>query len=225
MVPWLFLRDYGREYTGIPLGDASAAPGVVKRHGLGRFRDVDVGMLWVQQKHGDRILENQNVRDASNRSDGQTKFVGKDLVNYYATLCGCLFPDGKNEYGYTTNQLSYVGCTTSVDGMLGVHASSPNVAQDVADLCKRCGREDFRVWSRCDLASGTLKSTSTNGPCWSQVIGRVSVLNDTQDIIGTQRTDEILRSQEHAKLVEGNSDLVTYLLYVDDRWNSRGRRG
>ena len=75
--------------------------------------------MGTTKKHADRSLDSQKAKGARNPSDGQTKFIRKDLVSYYAALCSCSFPDGKNEYWYTTKQLPYVECSTGANVMLG----------------------------------------------------------------------------------------------------------
>ena len=45
-----YLADFNINVGGHILGDASAALGIIKRHGLGKLRHTDTAYLWLQQK-------------------------------------------------------------------------------------------------------------------------------------------------------------------------------
>ena len=60
--------------------DASAAMGMVQRHGTGKTRHIDVGMLWIQQnvKHGEVKVE--KVATKLNPADVFTKAVPAEVM-------------------------------------------------------------------------------------------------------------------------------------------------
>ena len=216
--------------------------GVIRREGLGEMRHIDVSMLCVQQKHAERSLQFNKVAGAANPSDGQTKHVNKDRIDYYAKLCNCDFPSDMNKQGYTIhlidkgdgdeareeatgfeNRNDDEGMARFHDGMsretfVGIHACNPEVERELKSLLGKCGRHDAKIWSRCDLASATYRHSGKGGPAWDQVLGRIPVLLRPQKVVESKRVSEITGANEHGKLSEGKADLVTYLVHVEDRW-------
>ena len=229
------LSDFGIDNDGHVMGDASAALGVIKRHGLGRLRHVDCSYLWVQEMSASKSISFSKVKGESNPADCLTKHLGVDVMVKHIGAMSCDFPSGINEFGLKLDVLSRSGgytrigdgCSGSAGAYVGqskwgvVHTSSDAAWEAVGKLVSEVGRADTRVWSRHDIASSTFRSTSKNGPDWRQVVGRVTVEAGTGHVIEARRTVQITRQQEHARLPSGRSDIVTYLLFVDDRWDAR----
>ena len=95
------LLDFGETVGGQLLGDASAALGVIRRHGLGKMRHVDTSYLWIQEAAAERRLLFDKAPGQLNPSDGLTKYVTQEQISRYAGLTHCEFPDGVNTFGYT----------------------------------------------------------------------------------------------------------------------------
>lgn len=107
----------------------------------------------------------------------------------------------------------------------GCHGYSPEVESAILNIARRAGRCDAKVWSRCDLSSGTSRGTNMGGPCWAQVLGRVLVRGCDQKILDCRLVGRIPRCLDHAKLPCGDKDLNTYLVYISDAWAGRGIEG
>ena len=93
------LRDFGILTSGHVLGDASAALGIIRRHGLGRLRHIDCGYLWVQEQSATKAVSFDKVKGDQNPADSQTKFLNIDLLHRHICRVGCDFPKGVNEFG------------------------------------------------------------------------------------------------------------------------------
>ena len=102
-----------------------------------------------------------------------------------------------------------------------LHVCSKDVGRSIARLVAQSKRLDSLVWSRHDLQSSCFRSTSKGGPEWGQVVGRVSVEAATGKVIEEKMTNDIPREMQHGKLPSGKTDLITYLVYVKDRWQAR----
>ena len=234
------LRDFVKTCNGVMLGDASAALGVIRRQGVGRMKHIDVNMRWVRQKAAERTLDFQKFPGASNPADRVTKFVSKERIDYYMGLMNCGYPTDVSKIRYTINGLdgfegrahgdgyraekidqNIFDKLNEVDGgigFLGAHGCSKEVASELLTLAQACGRPGAKIWSRCDLKSATYRTTGKCGPNWDQVLARMSVQMRPQKIIESNMVSNINRAAEHGRISDGKCDLVTYLLYVDDRW-------
>ena len=103
-----------------------------------------------------------------------------------------------------------------------MHNGSREVKERLLQLSDSTGRPDSHTWSRHDLASRCFRSTNHTGPEWGQVTARVTVEAATGKIIEAAKVEDIVREKQHGKLPSGKSDIVTYLVYVPDRWKARG---
>ena len=63
------MKDLGKKYKGVVLGDASAALGIIKKQGLGKLRHLDTGFLWIQQVAADKAMEFSKASGTNNPSD------------------------------------------------------------------------------------------------------------------------------------------------------------
>ena len=59
------------------------------------------------------------------------------------------------------------------------------------------------------------------GPHWGQVHGRLTMELRSGKIVDSRLVGEIGRDIEHSKLPTGKTDIVTFLLYSDDKWGHR----
>ena len=101
------------------------------------------------------------------------------------------------------------------------HHSSREVQGEIVKLARRGGRSiDCKIWSRRDLLASSYKTTCKGGPEWAQVFGRITVEDQSGHVVESRLRSEIPRSLEHGRLESGKSNVTTYLLYVDDRFES-----
>ena len=84
-------------------------------------------------------------------------------------------------------------------------------------------------WTRAELASKTYRTTMKNGPPWSSVRARITSRATSGDIIAAERIENIPRSLEHGLVKQGPRDIVTTLVFKEDRkgagehpWGSEG---
>lgn len=68
------LQDLGYRAKGEVWGNASAAPGILNRKGLGKTRHIEIGLLWIQQTAADQRLKYLKVLGRENPADLYTKF-------------------------------------------------------------------------------------------------------------------------------------------------------
>ena len=67
------MRDLGYLLSGEVWGDASAALGIIHRHGLGKTRHIDISLLWVQETAANKRLQYRKVLGRDNPADFFTK--------------------------------------------------------------------------------------------------------------------------------------------------------
>ena len=72
-----FAKDLGLQAPGTVRGYSAAALGVVRRFGVGKLRQIDTSLLWVQQVHDDRILAFTKVFGYDNGADIFTKALSQ----------------------------------------------------------------------------------------------------------------------------------------------------
>ena len=87
--------------------------------------------------------------------------------------------------------------------MLSCHGCSPEVEHEIWEFARKAGRPDAKIWSRCDLSSGTFRSSGTGGPCWSQVVAPVSARRLDQQVLECNMVEHILRCLEHGRIPFG----------------------
>ena len=89
------LRDFGCN-ASIEFGiDASATIGVVKRHGVGRVRHLDVRYLWLQEKIGTGEFHVRKVLGTENPADLMTKYLGSDAAHSALMRLNTWFQEGR----------------------------------------------------------------------------------------------------------------------------------
>ena len=59
--------------------DASAAIGIIQRHGIGKLRHIEVDVLWLQEQQARRLLPLHKVPGPRKPSDMGTKNVAVAL--------------------------------------------------------------------------------------------------------------------------------------------------
>ena len=84
-------NDSGLDLGMQVLADASAALGIVRRHGLGKTRHIATSMLWVQQKHMREEIVDEKVKGLENVADLFTKYLSIDVIEKHVHALGCEF--------------------------------------------------------------------------------------------------------------------------------------
>ncbi len=89
------IRDLGRNCK-ISVGvDAAATIGVVKRHGVGRVRHLDVRFLWIQERIQSGDFHIWKVPGTENPADLMTKFLGSEQVHAALVSMNAWFMEGR----------------------------------------------------------------------------------------------------------------------------------
>lgn len=175
---------------------------------------IDTSALWIQQKWAGKQISYGKIAGSEHPADGQTNFVGSELLLKFASMLNCNFPEGRAE-----NRNSIYSLGAKVD-LSRCHRCEPEVVKQLQALGSRIGRGDLVAWSRCDLGSATFRTTQKNGPHWAQVQGRLTMEMRTNKVIESKMIGDISRSLEHARVPTGKTDLITYLLFAEDRWSA-----
>ena len=76
--------DFGIESSIRMHIDASAALGIVERHGVGRVRHLDVGMLWLQEQQLKQIVATRKILGTDNPADMMTKALTRESINKHS---------------------------------------------------------------------------------------------------------------------------------------------
>ena len=69
------MKDLGYTLQGEIWGDASAALGIINRHGLGKTRHIDTSFLWVQEMAATQRLKYAKVLGKDNPAELFTKYL------------------------------------------------------------------------------------------------------------------------------------------------------
>ena len=77
--------------------DASAAPGVVQRHDIGKIRHLQTSGLWIQAQIVKTAMTFHKVHGSLNPSDVQTKHVRRKLCERHMAEIGCRFAQGRTQ--------------------------------------------------------------------------------------------------------------------------------
>ena len=69
-------HEWGQAVVGRVYADGTSALAMAKRKGCGKLRHINVGLLWVQEKKAQDIIEFKKVEGKVNPADLMTKHVG-----------------------------------------------------------------------------------------------------------------------------------------------------
>ena len=89
------MKDFGYETKGGILGDASAAPGIIHRKGLGRPRHIDTGLLCIQQTAAEKRLKYSKVLGTVKTADLVTKYLSSEVLGSHCARLNSNFKDGR----------------------------------------------------------------------------------------------------------------------------------
>ena len=79
--------EWGRPVRGRVYADSTAALAIAKRKGCGKMRHINVGLLWVQEKKAQGVIDFTEVEGNINQADVMSKYFGPATL---ADLCGLI---------------------------------------------------------------------------------------------------------------------------------------
>ena len=90
------MEDLGAEGTVRLHMDATAAQGVIDRHGISKIRHLDVNVLWIQEQLAREYAPISKVLGTENGADLMTKNVGADLIAKHCARLSLEFREGRS---------------------------------------------------------------------------------------------------------------------------------
>ena len=87
--------EWGRPVRGRVYADSTAALAIAKRKGCGKLRHINVGLLWVQEKKAQDVVDYKKVEGKSNPADIMTKYVGPATLQDLCGLLGAVWLEGR----------------------------------------------------------------------------------------------------------------------------------
>ena len=88
-------EDLGRSCKVEMRVDASDALGVVQRRGVGKFRHLHTGSLWIQEQKLRDVISFSKTPGSDNLADLFTKNVGRSVCEKHMAGIGCTFQEGR----------------------------------------------------------------------------------------------------------------------------------
>ena len=190
----------------------------------------------------------QKVGGDLNAPDSQAKYLNKDLLDRFCRMCSCDVPEGIHDNAFTVKGVESYNhedrggaarggregpialCHEHHDWTTGFnarlkrcHDASGPTLKALFNPASASGRaKDLQAWSRQDLMTSTLRSTTRGGPDWKSVHGRVTFELETGRVIEARLRGDMKPSDYHAKLLGGTTNTITYLLFVTDRLDIGG---
>ena len=100
------MKDLGYTLQGEVWGDASAAPGIINRHGLGKTRHVEPSLLWVQETAAKQHLKYAKVLGKDNPADLFAKYLDAATIDHHINKLQCKCGDGRADEAPKMHALS-----------------------------------------------------------------------------------------------------------------------
>ena len=75
------------------------------------------------------------------------------------------------------------------------------------------GDRNLAAWTRTDMSSRTRRTTMKGGLVWNDVVGRVTAVAVSGEILDSELARDITRSLEHTPLEGGPRDIHTTLVF------------
>ena len=72
--------EWGKRVRGRVYADSTAALAISKRKGSGKLRHINVGLLWIQEKKAQDVIDYGKVEGKRNPADMMTKYVGPSTL-------------------------------------------------------------------------------------------------------------------------------------------------
>ena len=201
------LKDFGTDYKAVLILDASAALGILQRHGVGRVRHLDVGALWLQEKEAQRRIRLEKVDGKLNPADLGTKYLGEAEIMRHLATVRSWYASGRT-----------AAAAKLLDSVEFSNAGRrPRIPEDYIE-------NSYGGWTRCVggytktfKGARALRGTADHDPPW-QGVHTYQALNDVSseiifelDVRGVRRDDCRLRRR-----LPGPCDLRVNLLSESD---------
>ena len=90
-------KDLGFTIRPCIHSDATAAIGIAKRRGVGKFRHLSTADLWIQERQREGDLEIVKVLGSENPGDALTKYVERVLLAKHMARINCYPEEGRAE--------------------------------------------------------------------------------------------------------------------------------
>ena len=87
--------EWGRPVRGRIYADSTAALAIAKRKDCGKLRHINVGLLWVQEKKAQDVVELKKVEGKINPADMMTKYVGPGTLVELCSIIGTSWKSGR----------------------------------------------------------------------------------------------------------------------------------
>ena len=88
-------HEWGQPVIGRVFVDSTAALAITKRKGCGKLRHINVGLLWVQEKKAQDIIDFNKVEGKGNPADMMTKYIGPATLVELSKLLGYSWIEGR----------------------------------------------------------------------------------------------------------------------------------
>ena len=73
---------------------------------MGKTRQIDTGLLWIQEKNETKQLRFDKIPGHVNPADMYTKYLGSDAIEKHMATLGFEYVDGKDDIARTINHMS-----------------------------------------------------------------------------------------------------------------------
>ena len=197
------------------MGGASAALGIIKRVGLGKVRHLDTNYLWVQERAAKKEIEYGKVKGTENPGDLLTKGLSSEKIEHFIEMISIRTTSEKDAEALSTRKLN----------ILGAESIDENVMDEVNN--KYGIKGEMYAWTQRDLSSSTLKTSMKGGPKWNDVLYRITLDTETNQVMCVEDARALQREDQHRRIPGEPRDLKTILLYTDGEnhkdmidWNS-----
>ena len=87
--------EWRQPVIGRVYADSTAALAIAKRKGCGKLRHINVGLLWVQEKKAQDVIDFNKVEGKINPADVMTKYVGPATLLDLCDLIGTTWIEGR----------------------------------------------------------------------------------------------------------------------------------
>ena len=91
------LLDWGVKVSAKIHADSTAALAIANRKGSGKLRHINVGMLWLQEKRAQDIVDYLKIEGAENPADLMTKHVSPAIMQKMCFKVNGVFRAGRAE--------------------------------------------------------------------------------------------------------------------------------
>ena len=91
--------EWGCPVRGRVYADSTAALAIAERKGCGKLRHISVGLLWVQEKRAQDVVDFRKVEGKINPADMMTKYIGPATLIALCDIVGTEWGTGRARKG------------------------------------------------------------------------------------------------------------------------------